>query len=69
MRANDFVENKTQRVSFAASKKYENELNDICNELMISRSRLLRNIVDNFKNDYYKQQLKKQYNGFVNKQS
>jgi hypothetical protein len=57
MRANDFVENKTQRVSFAASKKYENELNDICNELMISRSRLLRNIVDNFKNDYYKQQI------------
>lgn len=28
MRANEFVENKTQRVSFAASKKYENELND-----------------------------------------
>lgn len=53
MRANEFIDNKTQRVSFATSKKYENELNDICNELMISRSRLLRNLVDNFKNEYY----------------
>lgn len=57
MRVNEFINNKTQRVSFAASKQYENELNDICNDLMISRSRLLRNLVDDFKHEYYKNRI------------
>lgn len=50
---NNMSEYKTQRISYASSTIDEQELNDISYELRISRSKLLRNIVDNFKHDYY----------------